>query len=178
VLRPRVYNMGYEFHDPHARGILIDAMEQVIEVEAPMSQEMLLTRVREAWRLGRAGARVRDAFVDALAQLRKERKVRVDRYGFIWRPDQQLTRARFQSTDPDSVRSQGHLTWEELGFAVLNLVRDAHSVSWEELTVAVARFFGWARRGPEIGPAIDASVRQLINSGQLMRHGDRLTATD
>ncbi|NIA26303.1 MAG: DUF3320 domain-containing protein, partial [Gammaproteobacteria bacterium] len=146
-----------------------------VEGEGPVFREVLLRRVREAWGLHRSGARVRAAFDAALSQSERSKRVKVDRYGFVWPPKWNLTAVRVPTDDPDTKRSAHEFPHEELQLAVLRIVEDARGVSWDELTASVARLLGWSRRGTEIAEVLDGAVRYLIRYKKLHRNGDLLT---
>ncbi|MCS5881333.1 DUF3320 domain-containing protein [Klebsiella variicola subsp. variicola] len=49
--------MGYELHETPL-GILSEIIEQIVEVESPVHVGEVITRLRTAWGLQRAGARI------------------------------------------------------------------------------------------------------------------------
>ena len=73
-----------DMHLPEAQPDLRRMIMEVVEVEGPIEEELLLRRVREAWGVGRAGQRIRAAFFHALHALEGRRDVnRVD-WSFIF----------------------------------------------------------------------------------------------
>ena len=55
----------------------------------------------------------------------------------------------------------------ELEEAIVRLTRDASSISQDDLTTAVARLFGWTRRGTDISQRMTTLIRWLLNNGTL-----------
>jgi hypothetical protein len=66
----------------------------------------------------------------------------------------------------------------ELELAIVNLVRDAGGIAWDDATVHVARLYGWTRRGPDISRRLGATLDHLVAAGQLARIGDELKLSD
>src|SRR5688572_561689 len=54
-----------ELHEPSARPQLQRLVRQVVEEEGPVTERLVLDRVRRAWGLKRAGGRVQEAFDQA-----------------------------------------------------------------------------------------------------------------
>jgi len=59
----------YEFHDPNARPALTRQIASVVSSAGPIHQADVLDTLREAWGLGRAGARIKEAFEAAVRHL-------------------------------------------------------------------------------------------------------------
>jgi hypothetical protein len=62
----------------------------------------------------------------------------------------------------------------ELRAAIEFTVRDAIRVERDELTQAVARLYGWNRRGSDIRQALDRAVTYLLRMKRLEKQGDYL----
>lgn len=56
---------------------------------------------------------------------------------------------------------------QELELAITNLVRENGAVEQIELMTAVARIYGWNRRGPEITSRLTAVIRRMLAGGRL-----------
>lgn len=67
-----------------------------------------------------------------------------------------------------------HIPQQELQLAIAHVVRDAHSIPAAEVSVRVARLFGWKRRGPDVSAAIEEAVEELLRIGELRSVSDRL----
>lgn len=163
-----------EMTDPAATPYVVEAIKEVVRVEGPVSKEVVLRRVREAWGVGRAGHRIRAAFDSGLRQATTG-SITQDRRHFLWSTDKAGVEVRYPTEDPVSNRDESDVADEEFEVAVLRCVGDARQVSRDELTAAVARIFGWARRGSSIAQRLDAVLRRLIGAGKLSTHGDSLT---
>jgi hypothetical protein len=56
----------------------------------------------------------------------------------------------------------------ELAEALSQLVRASAGVTRDDLTTAVARLYGWNRRGPEISARLNRLVSDLVADGRLI----------
>lgn len=162
-----------EMYDPEAVGDLRRMIREVVSVEGPVHDELVLQRVREAWGKGRAGSRIRDAFESAVRYLNRRSDIVKAEKGFLAESERQLKAVRVP-TDAQARRNVDEVPKAELRLAVEHLVRDARRVSADELTREVARLFGWSRRGPDIARALHETVDNLINKGRIERDGDWL----
>jgi hypothetical protein len=84
---------------------------------------------------------------------------------FVDVPNRPVTTVR---TPADAVaRTVDQVAGDELAAGLSNLVRDAGTVTQDDLTAAAARLFGWTRRGPEITTRLDYAVAALVAAGTL-----------
>jgi hypothetical protein len=150
---------------------------EVVEVEGPIEDELLLRRVREAWGVGRAGSRIRDAFKDALESLRRRGLVSRTERSYTYTHASQLQVVRVPRDNQLAERSATQIPPTEAKLAVRHIVDDARRVSRDELTSEVSRLFGWTRRGPDIAAALDGAVDALIREGLIVEAEGFLKAT-
>ncbi|GHB11205.1 DUF3320 domain-containing protein [Streptomyces termitum] len=155
---------GAELQNPDASGVVADVALCVIDTEGPVTEELIITRVRSAWDLGRAGAVVQDRVRRALRGLvSRGQAVAVD--GAYDLPGREPDRARTPTRTV--ARKVGQVPSAERRIVVLHVVEESPGVDREELLREVARFFGWARLGSEIRDALTADVDGLVRSGTL-----------
>lgn len=72
-------------------------------------------------------------------------------------------------------RPIGQVHDSELDLALRRVVADAAGISADELTVRVARIYGWERRGFDISVRLSARIAALLDSGTLRGTADSLT---
>jgi hypothetical protein len=89
-------------------------------------------------------------------------------------PDAEPVRVRIPTEDRATHRRIDEVPSTELRTAIECVVRDAIRVGRDELTQAVARLYGWNRRGSDIGPALDRAVTYLLRMKRLERQDDYL----
>ena len=175
---PRRPRTSAAIHLPEARAELRQLIFDVVKVEAPVNHERVLRAVRTAWGVRRTGHRVRQAFDEAVAQ--SHVTIRQDPDGFLSlvgadeEPD--TIRVRKPTAHPETERPIAEVAPIELQAAIVRLVADAHAIEQADLTTAVARIFGWTRKGADIQAVLDRQVEALERSGRLRRQGTSILA--
>lgn len=129
--------------------------------------------LREAWGKWKAGSRIRDAFDRVVDNLTRSTVLRDDQ-SFLKFHTCQVDTVRTPTDEPDSRREVKYVPAEELHLAIQRLVADAHVITPDELSMRIARLFGWQRRGPDIQAALDDAVYALVETGALTAEGDHL----
>ncbi|WP_435611676.1 DUF3320 domain-containing protein [Streptomyces sp. bgisy159] len=155
---------GAELQDPDALDVVADVALCVVEVEGPVEKEVVYTRVRLAWGLGRAGPVVRDRIDRALRRLLKQRKI-VQVGAAYDRPGHAMEFAR--TPTERCARRVAEVPAAERQLVLGNVVDEGPGVHREDLLREVARFFGWARLGPDIRDALTGDIDTLIAAGGL-----------
>ena len=166
---------GTEMHEYGAQADFRRMIEEVVDVEGPVSRELVLRRVRESWGVGRAGARIREAFDEAIKTLRARGRIVESEPGFLMVKDGDASRVRIPDADnPNTRRPIDEVPNTELRAAIEAVVADAMQAGRDELTFAVARLYGWNRRGSDIAAALDRTVTYLIRMKRLAREDQYL----
>ncbi|WP_371588646.1 DUF3320 domain-containing protein [Streptomyces virginiae] len=153
-----------ELQDPDAVGVVADIALSVIHAEGPMTEDLIVARVRSAWGISRAGAVIRDSVRRALRRTASAgRIVRVNEAYDV--PGRELSFAR--TPTPTVARKVGQVPSAERQLVVGHVVGESPGVHREELLREVARFFGWTRLGPDIRDALTSDVGELVAKGTL-----------
>jgi len=178
--KPRAPRLSWlEMHDPLARSDLRRMVSEVVIAEGPVADEVVLRRIREAWGVGRAGSRIRDAFAEVVGTLLTQGALHRVEGRFLASDNAPMIAARVPFNDENAARPVDQVPGGELDVAVEGFARQALRVSEEELTRQVAWLFGWNRRGPEIQRALLDSVERLVDQGRLSeRDGEIVVPRD
>jgi hypothetical protein len=163
-----------EMHDPSGQADLRRLIQQVVLAEGPVSRELVLRRVREAWGVQRAGSRIRGAFDIAIRSLTGQGLLVAQDRDFLMVPGGNPDRVRVPTDDDETRRRIDEVPPAELRAAIEYVVRDAIQAGRDELTQTVARLYGWNRRGNEIGPALERAVTYLLRMKRLEKNGEYL----
>ncbi|MFJ4010201.1 DUF3320 domain-containing protein [Streptomyces sp. NPDC090026] len=151
-----------ELQDPEAVGVVADVALAVITAEGPVTEELLVARVRSAWGISRAGTVVRDSVGRALRRIASAgRIVRVGEAYDL--PSRDLAFAR--TPTPAVARKVGQVPSVERRLVLGRVVEESRGVHREDLLREVARFFGWTRLGPDIRDALTKDVEELLAQG-------------
>lgn len=153
---------------PEAQPDLRRMILEVVAVEGPIEDELLLRRVREAWGVRRAGSRIRDAFAGAIETLVRRREINRLDGTFSFVDHSQLRVVRIPDDDELTRRPVALVSPTEQMAAVRHLVADTRRVSRDELTRSVCHLFGWNRLGADIAVALDRAVDALLREGSIV----------
>jgi hypothetical protein len=165
--RPGLANTSATMDDPNAGRELRRIVGRIVEQEGPIHRELCALRARDAFGARRMGDRMRRAFDGAVNQLKNAGEIQELEAGFLMVSARRTNDVVRAPETPESVRAPRHVPATELEMAVARLVEDARSIDREELSIRVARIFGWNRRGPDVSAAIDAAITSLIERGDL-----------
>lgn len=164
-----------ELHEQSARPQLQRLIRQVVEEEGPVTDRLALDRVRRAWGLKRAGGRVQEAFDQSVRQLLARGLVERDEDA-LRAPGSELGVVRVPTDDEQSRRGAEDVPLGELALAIERAAASAGgALDEDELTMHVARLFGWTRRGGAIQERLDAALELGARRGGIERAGGRVT---
>src|SRR5487761_1139225 len=154
---------------PGSQFDMADGIHVVVMTETPVHIAVLHQRLRDAWDIGRIGARIRDN-IDAAIRIAD-----VLRDGeFITVTDAPPATVR---TPTEACRRDiEHVHDDELTLALINLVHDAGGINHDELTTRVARLYGWIRRGSDITTRMQTLSYKLHADRTLTDNAGSLTA--
>lgn len=156
---------------PSASFEMVDAIKAVVQEEQPLHYDILLQRLRDAWNIGRIGARIKEN-VDAAISMAK-----LKRDGdFLTTSHPDVLTVRYP-VDACCCWIHRSTADSELELAIIRTVEDARGIDTEQLTVLVSRLFGWSRRGQEIQPKLESLIGNLLNGGLLDGTPERLTVS-
>ncbi|MFE4702798.1 DUF3320 domain-containing protein [Streptomyces sp. NPDC056738] len=169
VVRP-----GHELHTTEARPALRRLLAQVIEIEGPIHEDLLVQRAREAWGVARAGSRIRDNVRAVARTLVSSGLVAVDG-AFFDRQGHDVVGARCPE-DGDTVRKILHIAPAERYVALCELAAECPGMTEDELIKQACEFFGWRRTGKDIRDCLAADITELRRQGRLEGGRDRISS--
>lgn len=158
---PPLYNVSYEdFLSEDNTEKIIDQVQQVMAIEAPINESLLCKRILAAWDITRLGSRIQVRFDQIFKRMELKRTKDKDENVCFWRDDQvpeQYTVYRIPAEISER-RSAEDLTIYEISNAVKEILVNQMSVPEEDLVRAVAKVFQYAR----VGGNVDTAMRQGI----------------
>jgi very-short-patch-repair endonuclease len=154
-------------------GLLTHLAEQVVTREGPVHLEEVIARIRDAWGLERAGARIRDAIERAvMVSVAQGRMVRES--GFLWEPGcAQEVRNRGQVSSP-GLRKPEMLPPTELRTAILQIVQTNLGATQEQAVQSVSRNLGFKATSTQLRGVIEDAIASAIASQDLLQQNDLL----
>ncbi|MGV9692904.1 DUF3320 domain-containing protein [Streptomyces sp. NPDC003444] len=156
----------HELHTTEARPALRQALRQIVGTEGPIHEDLMVQRAREAWGVGRAGARIRDNVRGVAGSLVSggELVKSGDFYDLPGR-DGDL-RARYVSAG-EPTRKVVHIAPEERYLALCELAAECPGMTQDELIKRVSEFFGWKRTGRDIRECLERDIAELCRRRKL-----------
>ncbi len=169
VVSPR-----HELHTLEARPALRTVLAQVIEVEGPIHEDLLVQRAREAWGVGRAGNRIRDNVREVARALVRAGTATSDGEFF-----DAVGRDTLKARTPQeggTVRKVPHIAAAERHVALYELAGECPGMSEDELIKQACEFFGWRRTGKDIRDRLAADIAELRRQGRFEGGPERVSA--
>lgn len=151
-----------EFYLPQTLDKIRTIISAIIEKEAPVSRNLLMHKVLNAWGISRGGSRVEGIFSSAVATVDKNITGDEDR-AFFWRKDQvpeDYGVYRVEDAEGNR-RSMDDVPSQEILNAVIEVLKEQVSLSEADLIRETAKKFGFTR----LGNLIESSIKYAINAG-------------
>jgi very-short-patch-repair endonuclease len=160
--------------DPHEVPIadMAKYIVQIVETEGPIHENEIVVRIRDAWGLGRAGNRIREAVQSAINVARRRGDIAGGPFYVIpGRPAIVRDRTNVKSA---GLRKPENLPPTEVQAAMLALIDANYGAQREELVVATARLFGFLSTSSQLRGAIDAVIDDMLQRSVLSLEGAQL----
>lgn len=164
-----IYGSGYD--DIYAKQQII---REILDIEAPISEEVLRNRFANAMGVTRAGNRIQDDMRRCLSMIgaKKNKNFAGDKF-FYWRADQcdasgRLIELQYYRIGGDKPRAMDDVPKEEILVAIKEVLTNDGPMFKEELKRYVARVFDIKAVGSKVDKAIDDCVACYISKGELI----------
>jgi very-short-patch-repair endonuclease len=156
-----------------------DQMQAVVEVEAPITRNLLARRVLAAWGIAKMGTRINAQFEHILAQSNLSRTVNGDIIVF-WNANinpESYTGYRIETTDGKK-RDADDLPPEEIANAVKEILSHQISLPKEDLIREASRLFGFARSGTNVEMAMRKGIDFAIKKNFVLESNGRVVNSE
>ena len=159
-----------------SRWVIAALVKTCVDVEGPVHQDRVMQAVAASYGIGRVGhlvrAQIHVGISQAVAALEVER-----RGHFLWTANMETPPIRSVALD-GSIRPIHEVAPEEIGEAVLSILRSAFSIGRNELVTEAARLLGYDRTGARVGRAIDLAISDLIDREVVLDVGGQIRIGD
>jgi hypothetical protein len=152
-------------------------VRRIIEIEGPIHVDEIVARVRDLWKLGRAGARIQAAVNDALLHIAGGGEVRSEGNCYVLIDAPVPVRDR-SAANSKSLKRPDYLPPQEIRAAVTQLLADAHGGTRDEVIVAASRALGFQATSQQLRDGIDGQIDLLIEKQVLSKTGNHLSVID
>lgn len=156
-------------------GILTALVEEAVKVEGPVHIEEVIERIRSAWGLKRAGARIQQAIATAADVA--VRTGRVERSGdFLSIPGAPISvRDRSVAGSP-TLRRADRLPPAEIANGIVGIVRTNFGATRDQIVQAVSRAVGNKATSSAVREMIEKETARLVTEGTLIEQAGILIA--
>lgn len=156
------------------RGILSEMVQQVVAVEGPVHIDEIVNRIREAWGLKRAGARIQDAIEAAAAVAVRLGRIEEDGY-FYSAPGTPVQVRDRSAVGTLSLRQPQSLPPAEIRTAIHEIVRANLGATRDQIFVNVSRALGFKSTKGLLRSTIQPVVEQALADKELVEQNGVLT---
>lgn len=167
---------AYELHDTPAR-VMADLVRQVVAVESPVHIDEVIVRIRGAWGLQRAGARI-EAAVGQGVQLAMADGA-IERDGdFLLQPGKAPVLRDRRNALSAGLRKPEMIAPAEIAAGIVQVVGDHLGAADEEIVVAVAQLLGFKSTSAPLRKLLAAGIDDLLANGTLTRRNALIVMRD
>jgi very-short-patch-repair endonuclease len=149
----------------------------IVSIEGPIHQDEVVARVRGAWGLQRAGARIQEHLSKAIRIARATRGV--EREGkFLYIAGRKVQVRNRKNVASRSLRLPEMLPPAEIRAGILDVIRENFGAREEEIISTVLRRLGYATSGATLREAVETRIRKMRANGEIQEQGELLTLVD
>ncbi|WP_102958224.1 DUF3320 domain-containing protein [Mangrovicella endophytica] len=163
---------SYELHETPV-GRMADLVAQVVQVESPVHVDEVVARVRDAFGLQRAGARIQAAVEQGVERAVAHRGVVRDGDFLSLADAEAIVRDRRNALSA-GLRKPEALPPAELRVGILRIVTDNFGATDDEVTGALSRQLGFKATSAQLRAVISAVISDLVERGWLAKEGGML----
>lgn len=154
---------------PENQGTILRALQRVIELEAPVSETLLIRRVVQCFGLARAGTRIQRQMLMLLSSMKLQKTVQEGQV-FYWSDKQDPeTYPEFRAGDgEENKRDAKDLPVQEVANAAATVLRQQVGLPEEDLIRESARLMGYSRVGAAMRQAMINGIAYGKEQGRLL----------
>ncbi|MGA1235726.1 MAG: DUF3320 domain-containing protein [Limisphaerales bacterium] len=154
-------------------GQLAQVVLKIVRQEGPVHTEIVVARVRDLWGAGRAGSRIQDAVQQAIRSVVASRECLLEEGCLLLEGALLLVRSR-ENVTLRALAKPEFIPPQEIRAAIMQLVKEHHGASPEEIPLAVSRMLGIQRTSPQMRNVLEQQLARLIESRDLVHESGML----
>ncbi|HEX4501714.1 MAG TPA: DUF3320 domain-containing protein [Scandinavium sp.] len=171
-----VASSEYELHETPV-GILSDLIEKIVLQESPVHINEVIVRLRTAWGLQRAGARIDSTVRNAAAIACKKGLITFDG-DFLLHKETEIQIRNRQNVSSTGLRKPEMIHPREIAEGVLAIVAHNLGATEDEIVTSVSRMLGFKATSSALKRAITDVIGQCLAEGKLLRNDLLLVAPE
>ena len=154
-----------------SRSKLKEQMVQVLDVEAPISEDELFHRVMDAWGVSRIGPRLKNALASAAQEMKYKDNLTQSpctQNVFYWGSLSPLMYTNFRIPSQEKRRSLDMIPYQELMNAAKEVLTLQFSMNTEDLKREIAKMFGWSKVTSATTEILDHVVGMMVKNDMVI----------
>lgn len=153
---------------------LEDLINQIVKIESPVNEVIVIKRITECFGLNRAGSRIVDALNAAI--LNGAKKLTFEyKNGFLSLPKNSKARIRNWSNLDASEKKIDFVSAQEIDEAIAYVVKTGFSISASDTIVNVVGMLGFGRATSNISAKIETRINVLIANKTIHSNNEKLS---
>ncbi|WP_253380939.1 DUF3320 domain-containing protein [unidentified bacterial endosymbiont] len=161
-------NLSYALHETPT-GILADMIEKIVFTESPIHMNEIITRLRSAWGLQRAGARIESVVGQAAQMACKKGNIYEDN-SFFFHSGSVIRLRNRQNVLSAGLRKPELIAPGEIAAGAIEIVRTSLGATEDEIILAVSRMLGFKSTSSVLRRVISEVIEQQIKNKQLKQN--------
>jgi very-short-patch-repair endonuclease len=153
---------------------MAQTVEKIVEIEGPIHETEIVTRVRELWGLSRAGSRIKTAVQGAIRNCKTRGLFQEERDCYLVKDKPVVIRDR-SNAESRTLRNPEYLPPQEIREAIVKLVQDSHGATRDEVAIGVSRMLGFQATSQLLKEIIFREIGTLESASKLRRDSELLT---
>lgn len=169
-------NFAYALHETPT-GILADMVEKIVFIESPIHLNEVITRLRSAWGLQRAGARIESAVIQAAQIACRKGKIYMEHEFFIHKEVSVRLRNR-QNVLSAGLRKPELIAPIEIASGAFDIVSTSLGATEDEIITSVSRMLGFKSTSSVLRKVISDVIEQEIKDNHLKQQDGLIVIGD
>lgn len=164
-----------EFFYSGVRPKILDQINQVLEIEAPISHNLLSKRILTAWGFARLGVKLNEYLIRLYNQLDIQKTTQNGKV-FYWKRDQdpeKYNKFRVAKED-EQKRDVEDIPKEELVCGIRDVLINQISLPEDDLVREVSKKFGYARLGGNVDQTMKMGIEYALTQRVLIRKDGKI----
>ncbi|MDD2341366.1 MAG: DUF3320 domain-containing protein [Tolumonas sp.] len=158
----------YALHETPS-GILADLIEKVVELESPVHISEVIVRLRTAWGLQRAGARIESVVNNAAKIACKKGKI-YESGDFLLHREAEIKIRNRQNVSSSGLRKPEMISPLEIARGIVDVVKANLGATEEEIITTVSRMLGFKSTSSTLKKTISEVITQELQMGNLKQN--------
>ena len=174
VLKQSSLNFSDEFFDSRLIPKIINQINQVLDMEAPISHSLLSRRILNAWGISRLGVRLNGYLTSIYSDMRLQ-QTNQNGIIFYWNDKQEPEKYniyRIPKID-DQKRNAEDISKEEIYCGIKDVLLNQISLPEDDLIREVSKAFGYSRLGGFVELSIKTGIEYAIQKKYIVIKGER-----